>query len=90
MNRLIQSPQQLSALIKATRKACGFTQADVAARLGVSQNRFSELERDASNLTVERLLELANALGLELFVQKSGAPSDPASDPASGRSGPDW
>ena len=86
MNRLSQSPAQLAALITATRKARGFTQADVAARLGVSQNRFSELERDASSLSMERLLELAKALGLELFVQKSGARSDPASGP----SGPDW
>jgi HTH-type transcriptional regulator / antitoxin HipB len=86
MNRLLQSPQQLSALIKAARKAHGFTQAKVASRLGVSQNRFSELERDASGLSVERLLELAKALGLELFVQKSGARSDPSSGP----SAPDW
>jgi HTH-type transcriptional regulator / antitoxin HipB len=86
MNRLLQSPQQLSALIKATRKARGFTQAEVATRLGVSQNRFSELEKDASSLNVDRLLELAKALGLELFVQKSGARSGPASSP----SGSDW
>lgn len=75
MTRLVQSPQQLSALIRTTRKARGLTQAELASRLGVSQNRFSELENDASSLTVQRLLELAKALDLEFFVQKSDARS---------------
>lgn len=86
MNRLIQSPHQLSALIKATRKARGLTQAEVAARLGVSQNRFSELENDASSLSVDRLLALATTLGLEFFVQKSGTEAGPASGPSAS----DW
>ena len=86
MNRLIQSTLQLSVIIKTTRKARGLTQAGIASRLGISQNRFSELERDASSLTVDRLLELTKALGLELFVQKSGTPSNPPSSPSNS----DW
>ena len=63
MSRLLQSPQQLATLLKTTRKARGLTQAQIAARLGVSQNRLSELELDAGSLSVERLLELARVLG---------------------------
>jgi HTH-type transcriptional regulator / antitoxin HipB len=81
MKRLIQSPLQLSVLIKTTRKARRLTQAEIASSLGISQNRFSELERDASGLTVDRLLELTKALGLELSVQKSGTATNPTSSP---------
>ncbi len=90
MNRLIHSSQQFSTLIKTTRKARGLTQAEVASRLSISQNRFSELERDASGLTVDRLLVLARMLGLELFVQRSGAPSGAGSSPTPGASDSDW
>ena len=90
MNRLIQSPQQLSVLIKTTRKARGLTQAEVALRLGVSQNRFSELEKDASGLTVDRLLQLGRALDLEFLVQKAGATPGATSKPAAARPDADW
>lgn len=82
MIRLIQSPQQLALLLRTTRKARGLTQADVAARLGLSQNRYSELELEAGTLTVDRLLELCRVLGLEIFAQKAGG--TPASAAALG------
>ena len=86
MNRLLHTSQQLAVLIKTARKARQLTQAEVAARLGVSQNRFSELERDASGLTVERLLVLAPLLGLDILVQKSDARPAGVSEPAAA----DW
>ena len=55
--------------------ADGLTQQEVASRLGISQNRLSELESQPSQLTVERLLALTGILGLELAVQqRSQAP----------------
>ncbi|MEY4560886.1 MAG: hypothetical protein RLZZ618_163, partial [Pseudomonadota bacterium] len=67
---LILSSEQLSVILQTSRKARGLTQADVAGRLGVSQNRFSEIERNVSTLTVDRLLALARELGLEILVKK--------------------
>jgi HTH-type transcriptional regulator/antitoxin HipB len=37
--------------------------------LAISQNRLSEIETNPGSLTVERLLELANLLGLEIVIQ---------------------
>lgn len=72
MDRLIHSPVQLASLLKTTRKAEGLTQAALAARLGISQNRLSELEADAGALTVDRLLGLLQALRLELVLRRPG------------------
>ena len=65
MSRLY-SPQQAAELLVCRRKALGLSQAEVAARLGISQNRLSELETRPERLTFDRLLALAGVLGLEL------------------------
>mgnify|MGYP003587230388 FL=1 len=65
MSRLY-SPQQAAELLIGRRKALGLSQAEVAARLGISQNRLSELETRPERLTFDRLLALAGVLGLEL------------------------
>ena len=65
MSRLY-SPQQAAELLVGRRKALGLSQAEVAARLGISQNRLSELETRPERLTCDRLLALAGVLGLEL------------------------
>lgn len=77
MHRVIQSPEQLATLLKTSRQARRLTQAQLAARLGISQNRLSELESDAASLPLSRLLELTQALGLELLVRKAEPPDAP-------------
>ena len=74
MSRLY-SPQQAAELLVGRRKALGLSQAEVAARLGISQNRLSELETRPERLTFDRLLALAGVLGLEraLGERKPGA-----------------
>lgn len=66
----INSPAQLGKILAARRKTLNLSQQDLAARLGISQNRLSELERQTVRLTVERLLNLLNVLGLELVVRE--------------------
>ena len=89
MQRVIQSTQQMALLLKTTRQAQGLTQAALAARLGISQNRLSEMENDASSLPLDRLLALGQALGLELLVRKADPSRETASD-ASRPPTPDW
>ncbi len=69
MHRLSTS-DQLAHLLIARRRALKLTQAQVAARLGISQNRLSELENQPALLTVDRLLALSGILGLEWSVQE--------------------
>ena len=80
--RHVHSPAQLSVLLKTTRKARKLTQGELASRMGLSANRFSELESDLGGLTVDRLFELVHALGLEIIVQNAGEPASPAADSA--------
>lgn len=72
---ILSTSDQLGYQLVARRKALGLTQQEVASRLGISQNRLSELESQPSQLTFERLLALTGILGLELAVQqRSQAP----------------
>jgi HTH-type transcriptional regulator/antitoxin HipB len=71
--RPITHATQVGATLGARRKALGLSQADVASRLGLSQNRLSELESRPETLTVAQLLALLNVLGLEMTVAEPAA-----------------
>jgi HTH-type transcriptional regulator/antitoxin HipB len=71
---LLVTAGQLGAVLQATRKAQGLTQAALAARIGLSQSRVSHLELHAHEMSVEQLLAWCAALGLELAIgARSGA-----------------
>lgn len=78
----VRTPDQLPGLLQSFRKASGLTQADVAARLGITQQTLSALERNATTVSAARLMKLLSILGVELVLRsRSGAP------PPSGSSG---
>lgn len=81
MKQLLSVPSQVGLVLRAARKAAGLSQKDLAARLGLSQNRLSELETDPGSMRVEQLLAVLSALGLELQVQPRGGESPPPDDP---------
>jgi len=68
----LSTPNQVGLLLVSRRKALGLTQADVAIRLGISQNRLSELENQPHLITVDRLIALTGILGLELRLEERG------------------
>ncbi|WP_019937047.1 helix-turn-helix domain-containing protein [Bordetella sp. FB-8] len=57
---------QLSQMLKAARKDRQLTQAQLAARLGLSQNRVSYLEQHPEGVNVQQLLTWCAVVGLEL------------------------
>lgn len=57
---------QLGQLLKASRRRRKLTQAEVAGRLGLSQNRVSYLELHPDELSFKQLLGWCTAVGLEL------------------------
>jgi HTH-type transcriptional regulator / antitoxin HipB len=68
--------RQIGATLAARRKELGLSQTEVASRLGLSQNRLSELESRPETMTTEQLLALANVLGLELTLAvRTSSPS---------------
>jgi DNA-binding XRE family transcriptional regulator len=54
------------SLIRAWREYKGFTQAQMAARLGVSQSAYAQMERPRANLRAATLKKLAYALEVEV------------------------
>ncbi|MDD5298712.1 MAG: helix-turn-helix transcriptional regulator [Rhodocyclaceae bacterium] len=72
----------MGQVLASRRRALKLSQRAVAAKLGISQNRLSELEENPDRLTLDRLLTLANVLGLELTIHDQ-AIRDPAGSPPS-------
>lgn len=59
--------------VKEYREAKGYTQEQVAKKLGIKQNTYSDKERGKSGFTVDELLKLEIILGAsisELFKDK--------------------
>ena len=57
---------QLGHLLLTARRAKKLTQADLAARVGVSQGRISQMETQPETITAQQLLLLTSVLDLEL------------------------
>ncbi|MBU4609728.1 helix-turn-helix domain-containing protein [Achromobacter sp. GG226] len=81
----VRTAQQLPALLHALRKDSGLTQAAVATRLGITQQAYSAMERNADTVGFDRLLQLLSILGAELVLRQGGKP---ASSTVS--TGPNW
>ncbi len=64
----INTPKDLSAIIKDSRKTKGWTQADLAKRIGVYQRDISNCETKPEKISVDMLIKLCAALDLELKV----------------------
>jgi HTH-type transcriptional regulator/antitoxin HipB len=61
---------QLQQLLRSARKRRKLTQTEVAARLGLSQNRVSYLESHPDELSFKQLLAWCAAVGLELHLSE--------------------
>jgi HTH-type transcriptional regulator / antitoxin HipB len=75
----VRAAAQLPPLLLAFRKEVGLTQTEVALRLGVSQQTYSAMERNADRVGTASLLKLLNILGVELTL---GTPSTGTSSTA--------
>ncbi|AKM04001.1 MULTISPECIES: helix-turn-helix domain-containing protein [Burkholderia cepacia complex] len=77
----VQTLTQLRPILVGFRKSAGLTQAQLAARLGVTQQSYAQLEANPSAVSIERLFKVLNTLGvrmtLDLGVQDElGEPAD--------------
>lgn len=52
-------------MIREIRQTVGLTQSELARRVGLRQSEISRIENGQRRLTVERLLAIAGALGVE-------------------------
>lgn len=65
----VKHPQQLAPVIRAIRRQAGLSQAALAARLGVSHQAISQLEKQPERVTVERLMRVLSALKIDLVLR---------------------
>ena len=75
MAQPLTQSSQVGRILTARRRALKLSQKALAAKLGISQNRLSEIEANPARLPLERLLEIANILGLELVIQDRKPPT---------------
>jgi HTH-type transcriptional regulator/antitoxin HipB len=66
----VRTAEQLPTLLKAFRKEARLTQSEVARRLGVTQQTYSAMERNADLVGAARLLKLLQILGVEMVLDK--------------------
>lgn len=65
----IQTPNQLSTHLRALRLAKGWTQAQLAAKLGLSQTRIARIEKDPLSISVDQLLRVLAALDASVVLR---------------------
>ena len=70
---MIRSSSDFGALVRAKRKALGWTQADLAARCGTGERFVVELEGGKPSCHLEKSLIAARVVGIELGDLKEAA-----------------
>jgi len=69
MKTTINSGQQLKAHIKSLRKRRNWTQQNLAAKMGLSQSRIVQIERNPNLVSFDQLLHLFNILGVSMSLE---------------------
>jgi len=70
MQNRISTVDQIGLLLQSARKAGHFTQAHLAAQMGLSQSRLSKMEQSPGSATVQQLLSMCSVLGIDLVMQR--------------------
>ena len=73
MDYIIRTPKQLAQALKARRVVTKATQQDVGKRVGLLPKTISALESTPERASVESLLKLLSALGVELVLREKTA-----------------
>ncbi len=77
MDYPIQTPQQLRPLLVGFRKAAGLTQAQLAARLGVTQQTYAQLEAKPESTGLDRLYLVLKLLNVNLVLTQASGLAKP-------------
>lgn len=67
----ITSGTQLKTHLKSLRKAKGWTQIMLAAKLGLSQSRIVQIESNPKSMSADQLIDILNKLGAKLSIDSS-------------------
>ncbi|WP_296510290.1 helix-turn-helix transcriptional regulator [Rhodoferax sp.] len=81
MTYLLQTPDQLAVHLRALRLANGWSQKQLAEKLGLSQSRVARIERDPLSISVEQLLKVLSALGANVRIHVDSEGASPTQTP---------
>ncbi len=68
----ITDAQSFGAMIKSRRKQLGYTQAFISEMTGLSVSFLSELENGKKTIQLEKAIQVAMLLGLDLTMEARG------------------
>jgi HTH-type transcriptional regulator / antitoxin HipB len=73
MDYLITTAAQLAQVIESYRKQQQLTQAELGARLGISQQSYARMVAKPGSTSVDNLIKIVQALGIRLVLQEPTA-----------------
>jgi transcriptional regulator with XRE-family HTH domain len=59
---------EISAAIKSGRKLLNLSQKQLAEKVGTPYQRIAEIENGKTNVNIDRLVEIAEAIGLQVTI----------------------
>lgn len=65
----LSSGLQLKGQLKSLRKAKGWSQKTLAEKLGLSQSRIVQIEKNPEQVSFDQLIQLFNILGVSLMLE---------------------
>lgn len=77
---MIKSAKDFGELVRAKRKACGWTQTELARRAGTGERFIVDLEAGKPSCQLGKALTVARTVGLELGDLKARKPFDDGED----------
>jgi HTH-type transcriptional regulator / antitoxin HipB len=76
----VDTPQQLRTILRSLRQASGLTQAQLGARLGVTQKRIARIEAAPEVTAYDQIARMVTAMGYRLLIEKP-APQHQVAEP---------
>jgi HTH-type transcriptional regulator/antitoxin HipB len=70
MNYPVDAPLQLRAVLKSLRKSRSLTQAQLGAKLGLSQKRVAGIENNPQVTSIDQISRIVSLLGARLVVEE--------------------
>jgi len=75
MDYPIKTLSQLRPILQGFRKTAGLTQAALAARLGITQQSYAQLEANPASASVERMFKVLRMLEVEIQLRATHLPA---------------
>lgn len=69
MSYPVNAPLQLRAVLKSLRKTRGLTQAQLGAKLGLSQKRIAGIEKNPQVTAFDQISRIVSLLGARLVIE---------------------